>query len=77
MTIESIPTNTPAEDASWQPSSWQSHEAKQQARYSDPVALTKALEKLGSLPPLVTSWEILALREQIALAQDGKRFFLS
>lgn len=76
MTIEAAHTKDPVEDSSWQPSSWQSHEAKQQATYSDPVALANALEELGSLPPLVTSWEILALREQISQAQDGKRFFL-
>ena len=35
-----------------------------------------ALEKLSDLPPLVTSWEILSLREQIAEAQAGKRFLL-
>ena len=28
------------------------------------------------LPPLVTSWEILALKQQVAEAQEGKRFLL-
>ena len=31
---------------------------------------------LARLPPLVTSWEIDALREQMALAQAGKAFVL-
>lgn len=48
----------------------------QQANYPDPVALDKSLTKLADLPPLVTSWEILSLREQIAEAQAGKRFVL-
>jgi 3-deoxy-7-phosphoheptulonate synthase len=34
------------------------------------------LEELAELPPLVTSWEILSLREQIAEAQAGNRFLL-
>ena len=64
----------PAKD--WEPASWQQFEAEQQAHYPDPEALDQALEKLANLPPLVTSWEILALRAQIAEAQAGKRFFL-
>ena len=64
------------EDKSWQPGSWQEREAKQQASYSDENELRIALDELSTLPPLVTSWEILALKNQIAEAQAGKRFFL-
>ena len=64
----------PASD--WTPDSWQRHKALQQADYPDQEALARALEKLASLPPLVTSWEILSLREQIAEAQAGRRFVL-
>ena len=60
----------------WKPTSWQSLEAKQQATYPDLAHLQATLDKLSGLPPLVTSWEILSLREQIAQAQDGNRFFL-
>jgi 3-deoxy-7-phosphoheptulonate synthase len=60
----------------WMPESWQNFSALQQASYPDQEALAKALEKLADLPPLVTSWEILSLREQIAEAQAGKRFVL-
>ena len=63
-----------AED--WKPASWQDFPALQQANYPDPEALNSALRKLADLPPLVTSWEILSLREQIAEAQAGKRFVL-
>ena len=62
--------------AGWEPDSWQNFPALQQATYPDQEALTNALLKLADLPPLVTSWEILALREQIAEAQEGKRFVL-
>ena len=60
----------------WHPTSWQSREAKQQASYSDQAELQAALAELSSLPPLVTSWEILSLKEHIAQAQTGNRFFL-
>ena len=45
-------------------------------RPTDPVALDAALHELKRLPPLVTSWEILALKQQLAEAQEGKRFLL-
>jgi 3-deoxy-7-phosphoheptulonate synthase len=60
----------------WKPDSWCNFPALQQATYPDQQALDDALVKLADLPPLVTSWEILSLREQIAEAQAGKRFVL-
>jgi 3-deoxy-7-phosphoheptulonate synthase len=60
----------------WAPESWQDFPALQQANYPDKAALEDALNTLGGLPPLVTSWEILSLREQIAEAQEGRRFVL-
>ena len=44
--------------------------------YPDAAALEGALAELRALPPLVTSWEILALKQQLAEAQEGKRFLL-
>jgi 3-deoxy-7-phosphoheptulonate synthase len=64
------------EDKDWQPDSWQAREAKQQANYADQAELQSALDELSGLPPLVTSWEILSLKKQIAEAQAGNRFFL-
>jgi len=63
-------------ETNWSPNSWQSREAKQQAIYPDHAELQRALDELSHLPPLVTSWEILALKEQIAQSQAGNRFFL-
>ncbi len=60
----------------WQPNNWQQKQVSQQATYPDPEALQLALEQLSVLPPLVTSWEVNTLREQIAEAQAGKRFIL-
>ena len=69
-------TSQPGPAPDWAPGTWQNREALQQATYPDADALDVALRKLASLPPLVTSWEILSLRSQIAEAQAGKRFFL-
>ena len=40
------------------------------------AALDGALRELHALPPLVTSWEILALRGLLADAAEGRRFLL-
>lgn len=61
---------------SWTPRSWRAFRAEQQPRYDDPGELEKALGKLASLPPLVTSWEIERLKSQLAEAAQGKRFLL-
>ena len=71
---EAVQAVGPARD--WEPGSWRNFPALQQAAYPDPLALDAALKTLARLPPLVTSWEILALREQIAEAQEGRRFVL-
>ncbi len=60
----------------WSPSSWTSRPAQQQPSYKDPVALARAVDSLGRLPPIVVSWEVEALKRQIAEAQRGERFLL-
>ena len=60
----------------WSPASWRAFAAAQQPTYPDAQALAEVLGELGRLPPLVTSWEILALKKQLAEAQEGKRFLL-
>ena len=60
----------------WTPDSWQSFEALQQPTYEDPNALEAAVTRLGKLPPLVTSWEIESLKNQLAEASKGGRFLL-
>ena len=69
------PRAGPAEHP-WSPASWQEYPALQQPAYSDPVALEQALKELAGLPPLVTSWEILALRERLSDAALGRGFIL-
>ncbi len=60
----------------WSPESWKAKQAAQAVYYADPHALEAAVAKLRSLPPLVTSWEIEALKKQLAEAQEGKRLIL-
>jgi 3-deoxy-7-phosphoheptulonate synthase len=60
----------------WQPDSWQRKPAAQQPAYPDAAALAGILEQLHRLPPLVSSWEVEALKEQLAEAQRGERFLL-
>ena len=62
--------------ADWKPNSWQVKSSGQEIRYRDAAALGRVVAKLGSLPPLVTSWEIERLKSQIAGAQRGERFLL-
>ena len=60
----------------WHPGSWRARPALQMPTYPDAEALAQVQDELRSLPPLVTSWEILALKQQLAEAQEGKRFLL-
>ena len=60
----------------WHPTSWQGKTAGQQPLYPDRAQLEDVIARLSRLPPLVTSWEIEALREQLAAAQRGECFVL-
>ena len=60
----------------WQPAGWRNHTALQQPVYPDAAALAAVQGELARLPPLVTSAEILALKQHIARAQEGRSFLL-
>jgi 3-deoxy-7-phosphoheptulonate synthase len=60
----------------WQPTTWTTRTAQQQPQYADPVALQTAVAQLSRLPPIVVSWEIEALRQRLATAQQGDAFLL-
>jgi 3-deoxy-7-phosphoheptulonate synthase len=60
----------------WRPDSWESKSAIQQPVYQDPERLRQVVEQLGQLPPLVSSWEVEALRAHIIDAQEGRAFVL-
>jgi 3-deoxy-7-phosphoheptulonate synthase len=68
-------TRTP-ELIDWHPASWHGKPAQQQPTYPDKQALDAVVAQLARLPPLVVSWEIEALKEEIAAAQRGERFVL-
>ena len=63
-------------DPSWSPQTWRALPCAQQPVYPDRAALDRVLEEVASLPPLVTSYEIESLRNQIAEAARGERFIL-
>ena len=44
--------------------------------YSDRASLERTLATLARLPPIVVSWEIEQLKQQLAEAQRGERFLL-
>lgn len=62
--------------ADWLPAGWRGRTALQLPTYPDAAALAGVQDELRALPPLVTSWEIMALKQQLAEAQEGKRFLL-
>lgn len=60
----------------WSPSSWRRKPAAQQPVYPDPEALAQTVAQLSKLPPLVTSWEVETLKQQLGAAARGERFLL-
>ena len=69
MTRNTAPTH-------WHPASWHMKPAQQQPTYADAGTVERVVADLSRLPPIVVSWEIEALRDQIAGAQRGERFVL-
>ena len=60
----------------WTASSWQQRHAVQQPEYTDRSELKNVLERVASMPPLVTPWEVRRLESLLAEAAAGKRFLL-
>ncbi|MCP4758818.1 MAG: 3-deoxy-7-phosphoheptulonate synthase class II [Planctomycetes bacterium] len=60
----------------WTSESWKSKPVRHQPEYPDAKALAEATEELASFPPLVTSWEIEVLKQQLGEAATGHRFLL-
>jgi 3-deoxy-7-phosphoheptulonate synthase len=60
----------------WAPDSWRQKTALQQPDYPDQAELDRVLDELRVLPPLVTSWEVVRLRELLADAAFGRQFVL-
>jgi 3-deoxy-7-phosphoheptulonate synthase len=68
--------NVALENRLWSPDSWQRLPALQQPAYRDAARLSEVLAELARLPPIVVSWEIDQLKEELAAAQRGERFLL-
>src|SRR5271167_4334501 len=62
--------------STWSPTSWQKKPLQQGVTYPNCHALAQVLEALAVLPPLVTSWEIESLKDQLAAAQRNEVFLL-
>ena len=60
----------------WSIDSWTRRPARQQAAYDDPDVLKDTLERLAKLPPIVTSWEIVKLKQQLGEVARGERFLV-
>ncbi len=60
----------------WTPDSWRRCPAEQQPTYADPDQVEEVYRQLSALPPLVTSWEVEALKAQLAAAAEGRAFLL-
>jgi 3-deoxy-7-phosphoheptulonate synthase len=68
--------NVAVETGGWTPDSWQRLPALQQPVYRDGKQLARVLGELARLPPIVVSWEIDQLKDELASAQRGERFLL-
>src|SRR6188508_2890378 len=68
--------NVAVETGVWTPDSWQRLPALQQPVYRDGKQLARVLGELARLPPIVVSWEIDQLKDELASAQRGERFML-
>ncbi|MBC7926689.1 MAG: 3-deoxy-7-phosphoheptulonate synthase class II [Bryobacteraceae bacterium] len=60
----------------WTPDSWRSYPAEQQPEYASASAVDTVVRELSQYPPLVTPWEVEALKRQLADASMGSRFLL-
>lgn len=61
---------------SWSLTSWKNYNYEQAASYPDEIQLNRVVQQLSLLPPLVTSDEVLRLKQAIALAGRGEAFIL-
>lgn len=60
----------------WTPDSWTSKTIKQIPIYDDQAELANVLNEISQYPPLVTSWEVEGLKQQLKLAETGEAFLL-
>ena len=74
--INQIESQHILEGEGWYPLSWNKKEISQLPAYPDTEELQRSFNELKSLPPLITSWEIEALKEKLADVAEGNAFLL-
>ncbi|TVR19201.1 MAG: 3-deoxy-7-phosphoheptulonate synthase [Balneolaceae bacterium] len=74
--INQIDSQHILEGEGWYPLSWNKKEISQLPAYPDTEELQRSFNELKSLPPLITSWEIEALKEKLADVAEGNAFLL-
>ncbi|MDZ7680772.1 MAG: 3-deoxy-7-phosphoheptulonate synthase [Fodinibius sp.] len=60
----------------WSPLSWKNFPVKQLPTYPNQAELEQAYQQLSDNPPLITSWEVEALKKKLADVSAGKAFML-
>lgn len=60
----------------WSPTSWRTKPVKQLPSYENEDELERRFKELQSLPPLVTSWEVEELKEELRKVARGEAFIL-
>ncbi|WP_419728525.1 class II 3-deoxy-7-phosphoheptulonate synthase [Lichenicola sp.] len=60
----------------WTPASWRAFPIRQQPTYPDQAALGAVEDRLRGYPPLVFAGEARRLKQQLALAAEGRAFVL-
>lgn len=66
----------PPPEPAWDPGCWKRKTALQQPQYPDAGAVERIVGEISHLPPLVTSWEVESLKDQLARAARGEAFLL-
>ena len=64
------------ENVGWTPSCWRQCPSAQLPEYADAAALSRAIEEIRGLPPLVHYKECDRLRSLLAGAIEGKSFVI-
>lgn len=68
-------TNDTRDQAVWNPRTWMGFPNARPMPFSDGAAM-QVVEQIRTLPPLVNSYEVELLREELAAVEDGQKFVL-
>lgn len=76
MHLKSTVAPEVANPKDWSPLSWKNFPVKQLPTYPDEAELEQVYQELRGNPPLITSWEVEALKKKLADVGAGKKFLL-